>query len=375
RGGAGGLERGSDGDQRPQQHDDRPVDGVIDLAYGQDVEQDVEDRDQPQRHREREEPEGAGEDGGAEQPDGGERLVVAYHGDRGGDRKTVEPADRLVDGVGRAKQQQDVADCQRRAADALLDDAAVAGEADQGDVETAHQVDGPGMPADDVAVGADHRLPDGEVGGELGLAPGLALELEAERTRKGGDRLGPALNHKQIARLDLDPTRAARHALAAAHEAGDDAVVLLGCGVEVAHALADGVGTLVDHHFGGIAGGRHQFGHGVLAGAFRNEAPADGRHEGDAGYGADDPDGREVEHGEGRARHGLAIARDDEVGRGADHGQKPAQDRQEGERHEGASGRTAGFLRGVDVDRHQQRQRSDIVDEAGKHRSKSTYEA
>jgi hypothetical protein len=81
-------------------------------------------------------------------------------------------------------------------------------------------------------------------------------------------------------------------------------------------------------------------------------------------------DRREVEHAEGLAGSLLAIQGDNQIWRRADERRQAAEERAEGERHQ-RHGRRIALAVGVpERDRQHQRERADIVHEAGKHRDR-----
>ena len=74
----------------------------------------------------------------------------------------------------------------------------------------------------------------------MGAFPRTALQIDLQRTGQCRNRLGRAVNDKQIALSDLFPARPARHALVAAHQPHDGAIMLFGLGVQIAHPLTLG---------------------------------------------------------------------------------------------------------------------------------------
>ena len=104
--------------------------------------------------------------------------------------------------------------------------------------------------------------------------------------------------------------------------------------------------------------------------ARRHQPPADEHDEQHAGQGHRPADRQEVEHGK-TVQPFAAVAEtgDDQVRRGADEGGGAAEDGAEGERHEHLARRQPEPAGELDGDRHEQGQRTDIVHEAGQHRS------
>jgi len=96
-----------------------------------------------------------------------------------------------------------------------------------------------------------------------------------------------------------------------------------------------------------------------------NQPPTDHGDEQDTDRRQDQSDRGEVEHGERGAGRFAAIGRDDNIRRRTDHRDHPAQQRAEGQRHQQAARRPAGAFGHLQDDGQEQRQRADIVHEAG----------
>ena len=94
-----------------------------------------------------------------------------------------------------------------------------------------------------------------------------------------------------------------------------------------------------------------------------DQPPAYKRNKQDTRQCGDDADGGEIEHLERRAKLLFAEAGDNDIGWRADQRHQSAEDGGEGEWHQGEGGRAVSLGGGLHVNRHQQRQRPDIVHE------------